>query len=268
VGALVFASATVTVFGFGWIVVAAAALTLVLMVLIPTRVSLPLGMLAIAAIVVPSVAASLAPVGLSPQLAAGVVAPAQARSLAKATITSGLGTMFIDLRRTTFPATGQIPIHIRAGIRRTIIALPDDRCVHVRVHLQVHSLDANLATLLSGHGSAPATGLVLFNREWSARTGELSLPPTGGTRQGPTLDIDFRSRGGSLQVRDYPDSIDPRVNPDWPGLAESIDPRPQPEPGLSASGYRADLHYWQRSVRQERAYMAQLDQLLPGPCRA
>jgi phage shock protein PspC (stress-responsive transcriptional regulator) len=264
---LTLGSALATVFGLRWLVLVAAALLVLLMYVPPARVTFMAGLLGVVALALPALAVSAAAISLVPQVGPKVATPAGAATLGTTTYRSGLGTMLIDLRHTALPSSGQVDLHIRAGIRRTIVALPHDRCVHVAVHYAVRPFDANLAALLDNRSSAPSNGLILFNRLYGTQRDRFTVGPTGGSATGPTLDIDFNSQGGSLQVRDYPDTVNPQVDPDWPGLAVQIDPRPL-RLGATKQGYAAELAYWRHRVSQEHVWVHKLNTLLPGPCGA
>ncbi len=183
----------------------------------------------VAALTLPAVAVAASSLRLAPQTGASVVTVKNAATLRSTVYRSGFGTMLIDLRKTSFPTGGTIPLTIRAGIRRTIVALPHDTCVHVVVHDQVHPFAAQLAALLDGHSTPPFSALVLFGRIYGANSGvspDLTAATPATAVTGPTLDINFSSQGGSLYVRDYPDQQAPGYEPDWPGFAVHIDPKP------------------------------------------
>jgi phage shock protein PspC (stress-responsive transcriptional regulator) len=264
---LAMGSALATVFGLRWVVLIGAGLIVLLMYLPPARVTVMAGLFGVLALALPALAVSAASISLVAQAGPTVAQPASASILADTTYRSGLGTMLIDLRHTRLPSSGSVDLHVRAGIRRTIVALPHNACVHVAVHYAVRPFDANLAALLDNHASAPSTGLILFNRLFGTQRNELSVGPTAGSADGPTLNVDFSSQGGSLQIRDYPDRVDPQVHPDWPGLVAPIDARPL-RAGATAKGYAKELAYWRHRVRQEHIWTRQLNALLPGPCGA
>jgi phage shock protein PspC (stress-responsive transcriptional regulator) len=260
-------AAVATVFGYGWIVFALAGACLVLAAL--RRMSTAWVLMPVAALTLPAVAVAASSLRLSPQTGASVVTVKNAATLRSTVYRSGFGTMLIDLRKTSFPTGGTIPLTIRAGIRRTIVALPHDTCVHVVVHDQVHPFAAQLAALLDGHSTPPFSALVLFGRVYGANSGvspDLTAATPATAVTGPTLDITFSSQGGSLYVRDYPDQQAPGYEPDWPGFAIHIDPKPDRRLETTKRNYARDLAYWRHRVVQERAWQQQVNAETPGPC--
>jgi phage shock protein PspC (stress-responsive transcriptional regulator) len=263
-GLLALSGATATVFGFGWAVFALAALVLVAVIAAWRRTGPAWALLPVAALTLPAVAVATAGLRLAPQIGPAVHAPATATALSSTVYRSGLGTMLIDLRRTVLPASGTIPLRIEAGVRRTIVALPSTRCVHVRVHYAVHAFAVHLAGLLTGHTTPAFSDLVLFGRLFgpSAR----HAPSPAGTPDAPTLQIDFSSQGGSLYVRDYPDAIDPNASPDWPGYPVRLERRPSLT-GIRKPAAARMIRAWHRRLAVERASQRGIDALMPGPCR-
>ena len=92
--------------------------------------------------------------------------------------------MLIDLRRTAIP-DGNVPLRIDAGVRRTIVALPHDRCVNVDVHYHVvavrgpRRVDPHrpLRQPVLGGRSCSAT------RATDARASPATPPPAATTRR-------------------------------------------------------------------------------------
>lgn len=264
---LALASAVATVFGLGWAVLTVAAAVLAAPALAQRRLR-PAWMLpAVAALTLPSVAVALSPVRLSIQTGASVARPATAAQVAHATYRSGFGTLLVDLRRTTLPASGTVTLRIDAGVKRTIVALPSDRCVRVVVRYDVHPFVRQLASLLSGTPAAIDYGLFLFGA-WhgsfspSAATGVIAAP---ATRSGPTLSIDFSSQGGSLYVRNYPDDVPPQLQPNWPGFHVTLERRPNLT-GENATARREMLRDWRARLVRQRQSAAAINPLIPGPC--
>lgn len=258
-------AAVATVFGFGWIVLILAAAVLVATVLRrkgPGWVLMP-----VAALTLPAVAVAASSLRLAPQAGPTVVTVKNVSAVRGTVYRSGLGTMLIDLRGASLPASGTIPLTIRAGLRRTIVALPHDRCVHVVVHDQVHPFAAQLAALFDGRSAPPFSALVLFGRVYGVRSGAgPSLSVTApAALPGPTLDIDFTSQGGGLYVRDYPLDQSPDDEPNWPGFPVRIDPPPNRR-GATRKSYQQMLRYWTHRVAEERVWQQQINALLPGPC--
>lgn len=275
---IVTVSTVATIFGLGWLVLALAAVLLAIAMLVGARNSLPAPavMVTLAALTLPATAVALSPIRLSMQSGAKIVRPATATQVAHTTYTSGFGTMLIDLRRTQLPASGDLTMHIDAGLRRTIVALPNDACVRVRVNYHLHRLASNLATLFKqgnfGQGMiSEFYGVVLFGRAHGTAIddshGSVDSPGTG---QGPTLTIDFSSQGGSLFVRDYPYTVAPDNQPTWPGFWVTPEPRPNfnkaPLKGESAKLKREQLNSWQRRHKLEVANARVINKLMGGPC--
>ncbi len=154
-----------------------------------------------------------------------------------------------------------MPLHIAAGLRRTIVALPSQRCVRVVVHYDVNPFAVRLGALLSGHGLV-FSDAVVFGRLYP-RSAATVIPPA--PRPGPVLDIRFTSQGGSLYVRDYPDSVDPTLHPDWPGYQVHVEPRPDVRgtPKKAAEGL---LRHWRARLAVQEADARVVNALLPGPC--
>lgn len=170
--------------------------------------------------------------------------------------------MLVDLRRTTLPATGSVSLHIQAGMRRTIVALPAGRCVRVVVHYDVNPFAARLTGLLTGRTYPLFSDLVLYGRLF----GNGSQTEFGAaSKPGPLLRIDFSSQGGSLYVRDYPATVNPDDWPNWPGYMVHVEPRPytRGEPSKAAERMVAN---WRARRAAQIANARTIDALMPGPC--
>jgi phage shock protein PspC (stress-responsive transcriptional regulator) len=263
-------SAVATVFGLGWAVLAAAAVAVVAPLLpsVPLRPAWTLPL--VAALTLPSVAVALSPVRLALQAGSSVVEPASARQLTTSTYRSGFGTLLVDLRHTQLPSQGTVALRIDAGIRRTIVALPEDRCVRVTVRYHVHPFARQLASLLSGTPAAANYAVVLFGG-WHgsyapAGTSGLVVAPARKTGPpAPTLRIDFVSQGGSLYVRDYPNALSPDTAPNWPGFPVTPEPYPNLH-GEPARVARQMVRDWRHRRQIEQASARAVNPLLPGPC--
>jgi phage shock protein PspC (stress-responsive transcriptional regulator) len=254
-------AAVATLFGFGWVVLGLAVAALALVLWARDRVGPAWALLPVIALTVPAVAVAASGLRLTPQTGASTFAPATSAQLSTRVYRSGLGTILIDLRHTAFPAGGVVPIRIDAGVKRTIVALPAHECVRVDLHYHVHTFVAAAGSLLAGR-EAPYSYVTLFGRLYTQRSDQLSA---GGSGPYPTLKVDFSSQGGSLYVRDYPDSVDPDVNPDWPGYVSPPEPRPdlRVEPRrLRKTIMRAYRH----RLRLANASRKLVERLLPGPC--
>lgn len=255
-------AATATLFGFGWAVLVLAAAVLAAVLLGRARFGPAWALLPIAALTLPAVAVATSGLRLAPQSGTTTFAPRTNAELSSADYRSGLGTMLVDLRHTSFSTGAAVPLRIDAGVKRTIVALPANECVHVDIHYQVDTFLAGLGALLSGRTTLPYSDVTVFGRLYTPLAGDV-IAARGGSA--PLLKIDFSSQGGSLYVRDYPDNVDPNVFPDWPGYISS----PEPRPNLSAEPkrlWKGILRAYRRRQRVDAASQRQVDRLMPGPC--
>lgn len=258
---LVVLGALAALFGFGWIAVAVAAAVLVSVLAAWPRLGPGWALLPVAAIALPAAAVAATGVQLSPQPGHLSIAPRSLSAGGAATFRAGLGTTLVDLRRTSFPVAGTVTIHVQGGVRRTIVALPYEQCVHVQLHYRVQPFMARLASRLTGH-PGPFPGVFVFGA---------MAPGSSGTREltsavpGPVLRIDFSSTGGGLYVRDYPSWVDPETNPNWPGFRVFPEPRPDTR-GLSKRTARYELSSWRERLAGEVASQRYVDSLMGGPC--
>jgi phage shock protein PspC (stress-responsive transcriptional regulator) len=257
--------ATATVFGFGWIVVACAAAAFTGALAFWPRVGPAWALLPIAALALPSVAVAAGGVRLVPRSGHVTVAPAAIADVPREGYRNGLGTMLVDLRDTALPAGGTASLRIEGGVRRTIVALPHDRCVKVRVRSHVVAFAARMAARLSGRGSRPFSDVVVFGASRYGVGRRTSTGTAGG--HGPTLTIDFGSQGASLYVRDYPDGVDPDSRPDWPGYPVVLEPRPNTT-GTPRRAARRLVRNWRVRRRAQLRSKRRIEPLLPGPCAA
>jgi phage shock protein PspC (stress-responsive transcriptional regulator) len=249
-----------TVFGYGWVVVALAGAVLVGFLLFdggPAWALLP-----IAALTLPSVAVATAGLTLDAQTGTVVYRPLSLSSATTAAYDSGLGLMLIDLRQTALPASGTVHMRIDGGIRRTIVALPDDVCVAAEVNYKIRPYLARAAAILSDQAQ-PYDGVVLFGKVQPTLIGSAAAP--WHAVAGPTVQIDFSSQGGSLYVRDYPARIDPQAQPDWPGYHVYPEPRPNVR-GTPKRAAQRLIANWQARRQKQLANARLVDSLLPGPC--
>jgi phage shock protein PspC (stress-responsive transcriptional regulator) len=262
------AAAVATIFGLGWVVFGLAAIVAAVN-FSPLRARIPTvaALLTIGALTLPAMAVALSPVRLTFQSGQTIVAPRTYRALGQSTYRSGFGTLLVDLRRTPVPTSGDTTLRINAGLRRTIVALPLDRCVRVRVNYDIHLFPAHLAALFTGRFFTPFHDVVLFGHPYGYG---VDGGPSASIRSpsqvtGPLLTIDFTSQGGGLYVRDYPDSIDPTVVPQWPGYPVTLEPRPYVanEPRKVR---RPMLQAWHRRLAAQRASQKQVAAEIPGPC--
>jgi phage shock protein PspC (stress-responsive transcriptional regulator) len=265
VGTVAGLAAVATLFGFGWIAVALAAAVLLVVLLGWPRLGPGWALLPVAAIALPSAAVAASGVQLSTRTGHVTVVPAVLRASGSGnpTYRAGLGTMLVDLRRTALPASGNVPVHIQGGIRRTIIALPADRCLHIELHYRLEPLLTQLASQVAGR-QPRYTGVTVFGTELPRPSGQISI---ASSAPGPVLDIDFDSTGGSLYLRDYPDATDPELDPYWPGFPVYPEPRPDTR-GVPKHAAQALIRHWKARLRVELASKRQVDLLMLGPCHA
>jgi len=255
--------AAATIFGFGWAVVAIAAVALVAGLASWRRLGPGWALLPVAALVLPSVAVAAAGVQVAPQTSDQVFAPATAADVAP-TYRSGLGYMLVDLRRTALPAHGEVRIRIEGGLRRTIVALPHDRCVSTSVEYDVRSFAARAAAVLLGRPYPLSDDVVLYGQPLYGRRGGMAV---GNGGRGPRVHLDFSSAGGGLSVRDYPDDVDPRSVPGWP-LDPGYAPSMPDTTGLGAKARKRVRAKWLPRHRANVAARARYRKDLAGPCLA
>ncbi len=258
--------AAATVFGFGWIVFGVAAVAFI-GALSARRLGLGWALLPVAALTVPAAALAAEGVQLAPTDGA-LMYNVPVRALAArggTTYRSGLGTLLLDLRRTPLPRRGTLTLHIHAGIRRTIVALPMRECVNLVVDRRVDPFPVRAASLLTGRDDQTFADLFLFGRDESGWLQSVTRTPVSSERPGPTLKVDFASEGGSLYVRNYPNAVNPDVNPYWPGFPVVPERRP-PTRGVSKKLARQEIRAWHtrrtRELAQRRRYLS----LVNGPC--
>ena len=254
--------ALATVFGYGWVVVALAAAVLAGALWSWPRVGPGWALLPVAALVLPSAALAAGGVRIEPQSGPITVSPRALTNAPSDSYRSGLGPMLIDLRRTAIPA-GNVPLSIDAGVRRTIVALPHDRCVNVDVRYDIVPFAARVASILSDRERGLFSEVILFG-DWSfGRSGVVGNAAAGGNDT--TLTIDFSSAGGSLYVRDYPDNVDPASMPDWPGYPVYPEPRPDVT-GTPKAAARRLISNWRARHREQLRSKRRIEALRPGPC--
>lgn len=261
IATLVVLGAVAALFGFGWIAVGVAAAVLVVVLVAWPRLGPGWALLPVAAIALPAAAVAATGVELTPQPGHVTIAPRSLTPGGAATFRAGLGTMLVDLRRTSLPATGTVTIQVQGGVRRTIVALPHDRCVHVQLHYRVQPFMARLASRLAAR-PGPFPGVVVFGRRLPNPLPGRAFP---SPIPGPVLRIDFSSTGGGLYVRDYPTWVDPELRPSWPGYFVFPEPRPITR-GLSKRLARYELSAWAVRHRKEVASQRMIDGLMGGPC--
>ncbi|HWI74257.1 MAG TPA: hypothetical protein VNT55_20015, partial [Baekduia sp.] len=168
------------------------------------------------------------------------------------------------LRHTALPARGRVPLKVEGGVRRTIVALPHDRCVSVYVHYHVRSFAARAATVLLGRSDTVFDDVVVFGHTGYGRRGTVSGGDPAG---GPELTIDFTSAGGSLYVRDYPDAVDPTSEPDWP-YAPGRPAAAAVHPGMSRTARGRAVAAWRARHKAYKSALRRVLEQRPGPCSA
>jgi hypothetical protein len=131
----------------------------------------------------------------------------------------------------------------------------------VRVVYSTHSSVLDAAAHLVGVDSAGSPTVSVFGRPYDGGSGQAWDAVHSGR---PTVVVNFRSQGGVLDVRDYPDSVDPREEPGWPGETFDLGPRPRvtSRHGARAREQRTALVYWRMSLREDQRIARQI----PGPC--
>jgi hypothetical protein len=259
-GTLVALASAAAIFGLGWAVVALAGVMLVAALACWPRVGPAWVLLPVAALALPAAAMVVGGVRLAAR-GGLAVDPRTAADLPSDGYHGGLGPMFIDLRHTALPAAGVVELTVDGGLRRTIVALPADRCVHVELRYDVVPFLSRLADLLTGR--SPYPGVVFFGTREFGDAGAISN--VGKGKQGPTLRVDFRSQGGSFYVRDYPDDNNPEADPDWPGYRGLVEVRPNVV-GIRRRAAQGILKAWRKRRAVEIRSARLIDRLLPGPC--
>lgn len=263
------AGAAATVFGFGWVIVALAGAILVGTLAGWARLGPAWALLPVGALVLPSAALAVSGVRVEPSTSSVTIAPRHFSDLRD--YTSGLGTLTLDLRGTAFP-NERVALKIDAGVRRTLIALPHDRCVHVRVTQHEPPAALKVGAALLGEGNLASPTPKLFGQygavtdEDAARRGGIAFTARdGATLPGPTLDIDYTTMGGELIVRDYPDDVDPRGYPDWPGYVVFPEERPDTT-GLPPAEADLMVREWRARHTEQVADQERVERFLAGPC--
>jgi phage shock protein PspC (stress-responsive transcriptional regulator) len=256
------AGGAATIFGYGWAVVAVAGAVLVGVLAGWARLGPAWALLPVGALVLPSVAFAVGGLRLEPSTQTRLIAPRTLAQLPHQPLRSGLGLLTVDLRHTPLPASGTIPLRIEAGVRRTLIALPHDRCVHVSVNQHDAPPALRLGSALVGQSGL--TSPQVFGR-WTAP--QSSMTAAAQQRPGPTLAIDYSSAGGELVVRDYPDNVDPTTRPDWPGYRVYLETRPDTT-GLPRTEATTMVREWRARRKIQERSKAKIDRLMGGPCTA
>jgi phage shock protein PspC (stress-responsive transcriptional regulator) len=255
-------AATATLFGLGWIAVALAAAILLAVLVAWPRLGPAWALLPLAGIVLPAVAVAASGTQFATNTGHVTVAPHALAPGGVATFRAGLGTLLVDLRQTELPASGTLNVRVQGGVRRTIVALPHDRCVHVELTYAVRPFWSEVASAVAGR--APAAGVRVFGTDlWDQSGKRLLSSPTPG----PVLKLDLTSAGGSVYVRDYPETVDPDVDPDWPGYPVYLEPPPKLH-GVSKRLARYEVRSWRARHAAEVRSRLFVEQNVGGPCTA
>ena len=103
--------------------------------------------------------------------------------------------------------------------------------------------------------------------QYGARTDEEAAQRTDKqtAQPGPTLVIDYSTMGGELVLRDFPDNVEPRSFPDWPGYPVYPEERPDTT-GLSSAEAARLYEEWVQRHEEQTADQARIDGLMAGPC--
>jgi phage shock protein PspC (stress-responsive transcriptional regulator) len=261
------AAAAATVFGLGWVVFGLAGLALLVAAAVRVRIASAVALATVAALTLPAAAVALSRVRLPLQPDPAVSRPANAADLHGHVFRSGFSTLLIDLRHASLPQSGALTLRVAAGLRRTIVALPTDRCIRVRVNYDVDPFASHLASLLVAHKRTVFKDVVLFGDLYGAAS---KANPHGtavapASASGPTLTIDFRSQGGGLFVRDYPNDVSPDDDPGWPGFPVTPESRPHLR-GVPRKEAQIMLRHWRQRHRAQLANQRLVNHLRPGPC--
>lgn len=243
------AAAFATLFGLGAVVAAAVAVFLVgalaaWPLVRPAWVLLPL-----LAVGLPAVTVAASGMRIERQAGVIVATPERPADIPTDGYRVGLGDLLVDLRRFDAAPDEVVPVHIRSGLGRTVVALPRDRCFDVE--LTYRSGHAGLDLMRDALGRLhwrwyrddTTEPVVLYGVEQPAGTGRWTRRTRGP--HAPTLRIDFRSLHGELWLRDYPDATGPLYEPYWPQ---------QVQPPASPDALRAEWAVGARSPQARRRW--------------
>ena len=156
------------------------------------RVGPAWALLPIAALALPAAAMAIGGVRLAARTGLVAVDPATVADLPRDGYHGGLGGMFIDLRHMAFPASGTVELAIDGGLRRTIVALPARRCVHVELTLRRRSVP--LAPRRSRHGPLAVRRRRLLRNAAVRRRGRLQQRRRANAGPNPADRLPFPGR--------------------------------------------------------------------------
>lgn len=262
--------AVAAVFGFGWTVAIAVAVlivgTLVAWPAIrPAWVLPPLVALTLAATVV-----AASGVRIEPSAQTVIARPTTVSALPKDGYRAGLGDLLVDLRALRPAAGTTVPLRIEAGTGRTVVALPNDRCLNVEVDYRstlpgMRLTDAIVGRLGGSYGPQPVSfyDQVRFggNGRWSRRSND---------PRAATLRVDFRTVRGGLTLRDFPETVDPLATPEWPDVVERQPPSSpedrNPEWSESSRNSPAVKRLWRTWKRDSARFEREQARRRAGAC--
>jgi phage shock protein PspC (stress-responsive transcriptional regulator) len=112
-------AAAATLFGLGWIAVALAAAILLGVLVAWPRLSPAWALLPVAAVALPAAAVAAGGVQLTGRVGHITIAPRVLAPGGVATFRAGLGTLLVDLRRTSLPTSGTLNVRVVGGVQRT-----------------------------------------------------------------------------------------------------------------------------------------------------
>jgi phage shock protein PspC (stress-responsive transcriptional regulator) len=210
-------TAAATLFGFGWVIaVGLAAFLLGALLLLPS-VSPAWVLPPLLAAALPAVVVAASGVRVLPQAGLVTERPRDVAAIPAAGYRAGLGDLFVDLRELRAAPGAVVPLKLRTGFGRTVVALPRDRCFAVEVRYRSDSGWESIRSLAlsvrerSRVRSVPS--VVLFgvprldgNGTWRRDVGRAHVP---------TLRVDYSTVGGDLWLRDYPPGVGPLADPWW-----------------------------------------------------
>ena len=173
----------------------------------------------------------------------------------------------LDLRRTALPESGTVPLRIEAGVRRTLVALPHDRCVHVEVDQRDPPLALRVGAALLGEGNlghARAADRVRPVRR-ADRRGSRAAHRTQTARPGPTLDDrllhDGRRARRARLSRTTSTRARTRTGPATPSIPRSA----RHDRARRAEATRL-VREWRARREEQDVDKERIDALMAGPC--
>ncbi len=229
------AGATLAIFGLSPIVLALATALLVGVLVLDARRVWMLGV-ALLALAVPAAAIALTDVQVDRQFGTRVAMPTTAAEVDPAGYRTGTGPLLIDLRQFDADAGTTTTIRAHAELRELVVALPRTRCFNLVVDYRVdqHWLGRALdAASVDGDDVLGKAALMLGTRPSAQRAGltayGVDLPRSAGRyeravadRSAPTLHLGLTSRRSRIVVRDFPQSVGPLGQPDWPANVQPL----------------------------------------------